>query len=478
MPSTMDKLPQELWDAIFAELLFDHMAALCRVNKAMRPMAHSSLYRNVVLDLDENNLIAPRAGRLLRTLLENPTYAAQVKRFTVRAQSVRTQSSSQRNERTPLAHPTPLTDELKKKIEGTIDEAEIYDAALWKAALCHEQNAWAQSAFIVSRLPKLETLTVDLPLSCPLTSFFSNMLQHSALRAVPTSKWSWLNKVSCVRLGETHIKTFDRRYYERDPDVDYSISSRLVLLALSLPSLTEFELWGRVDLNDSVDAYSSVTAGRLNKLNLQRTNLHPTVLDAILRENEHLESLSCAYAVPSTQLPLRLDDVQQALSHTSATLRQLSFRFNPYNDDEDVDEMFVIESGTLGSFRHFTKLTEIELSLCVLFGQTDPDLTPPLDHVLPPNLEHLVITDDLWGMKPFFEWGAHQYIRKFSELLQENRNDASACDNAKARLRNITFDFLSGSFWAMDGWGEETFAELRRICSSQNRQCIVLVETE
>ncbi|KAF2027668.1 hypothetical protein EK21DRAFT_114606 [Setomelanomma holmii] len=105
---------------------------------------------------------------------------------------------------------------------------------------------------------------------------------------------------------------------------------------------------------------------------------------------------------------INLWDLRRGLFLLQNTLQHLKAHFDMYEDEEHgvepeyLPEIFEDGEG-LGSLRDLHKLTNLQISLAVLFGHAHFTSYewPNLGDYLPPQLLRLTLTDDCWGYDAF-----------------------------------------------------------------------------
>lgn len=105
----------------------------------------------------------------------------------------------------------------------------------------------------------------------------------------------------------------------------------------------------------------------------------------------------------SSQPTLDCTTLARALTQVRSTLQTLVIRHDIHADEAlDVESTSVVLGGSLGSLKNYFYLHTLNISLGVLLGEAHSDTEwSRLGDVLPPNLMHLTINDDLWGFSPF-----------------------------------------------------------------------------
>jgi hypothetical protein len=149
-------------------------------------------------------------------------------------------------------------------------------------------------------------------------------------------------------------------------------------------------------------------AENLTTLRLVRSSIDPATIERLLQQTPHLKVFEFDCFMYPDHVPLDLDGLREALLHIRATLTSLTVRYGLYhNEDLDIiaQDTFGTVAGSLGPLHDFPILSTLVISLPVLFGNSsiDPGPHPTLSAYLPPALEHLTITDDLYRYGEFQE---------------------------------------------------------------------------
>jgi hypothetical protein len=206
----------------------------------------------------------------------------------------------------------------------------------------------------------------------------------------------------------------------------------------------------------------------LHTLRLACSPAPALAFEVILRETSKLRVFDIElYQHPATGW-FNLDKLKAGLDHVQSTLTHLRIRYDVYLDEAycvSTADLSEILSGGLGSFRDYVALTHLEISLHILFGVDDSLLGVfhPLSAVLPPNLETLVITDDLYRFGTFqgyFDDGNAMNI--FKRFLGEEWREATP------HLKQFTYDLRDRGDWSINYWHQrKNRKELRALCKAQ-----------
>ena len=138
--------------------------------------------------------------------------------------------------------------------------------------------------------------------------------------------------------------------------------------------------------------------------------------------------------------------LRAALDQVQSTLTDLSIRIDVGSDPDraradPADHSAAMLSGSLGRFRDYIGLTHLDISLHVLVGSEDISHDISLAAVLPPSLQSLTISDDLYGFvecEGRFEEAAVMSI--FRDYLGEMRAVGGQWMTATPYLKSVAYD--------------------------------------
>ncbi|KAI8181050.1 hypothetical protein K4K49_001255 [Colletotrichum sp. SAR 10_70] len=158
--------------------------------------------------------------------------------------------------------------------------------------------------------------------------------------------------------------------------------------------------------------------------------------------------------------------LRQALRHVRSTLLRLTVKYKISDEDyPDAVNLSVLVKGSLDSLRDLEVLEELNISLCVFYGQDrDLEALPPLSEGMPPKLKRLTINDSLWGFVAFEECPSQVYVPLLGPFL------GGGWKTGTPELQEFALD--AGRI--RDEYGGE-FARgmrrLRNVCEEQGLKC-------
>jgi hypothetical protein len=334
--------------------------------------------------------------------------------------------------------------------------------------------------WIIEHCVNLESLELCSSF-CNESTWFEDEIQNNW-----HSRPQWMSALKRVRL------TYD---IDRDDWIpDSLVSGQETLRLFNLPSVETIELEHFCPLeNFASNSWllgSPPAAQHLTTLRIGRSSAKASLLGLVLMQTPHLRifELDCLYHLK--RRPFDLDELKTGLDRVQATLERLEIRYELYFDEdhcENVIDLDYVTSGTMGSFRRYQHLKQLEISLHVLFGSGNSlgGVFSPLSAVLPPNLEDLVITDDLYMFNEFqqyFEDEAAMAI--FKKYLTggdwDGQTWVSGAEEgewkiATPNLKRFVYDLRERGDWTHGYWSQKSIRkELRQLCEKQGIKSKVL----
>ncbi|KAF3389739.1 hypothetical protein DPV78_011381 [Talaromyces pinophilus] len=172
-----------------------------------------------------------------------------------------------------------------------------------------------------------------------------------------------------------------------------------LLPILYLPSIRQFSASIDNPITFTWPAISPPSPSRLRNLTLY--NIREPFLGQLLSVTNHIQSLHWqwyyfeeSYDMQFNTRTLDLTQITESLSQVQGTLTDLVVSaLNQY----DPDPLPLTIRGSVNGLGAFKKLKKLTLPFIFLVGTWSADLTKRIDGCLPPNLESLTITDDLFS---------------------------------------------------------------------------------
>jgi hypothetical protein len=297
----------------------------------------------------------------------------------------------------------------------------------------------------------------------------------------------------------------ERRYADR-----LQVSTDTFIMLFYLPAVKKLDLTLFPDLTISKGVQTGTfnqniwpfpqapMALNLTVLQLRRSPALPSTLDLLLVATPGLITLEYDCLLPSSQTPFCLRTLRQGLNHIRATLMYLSIRCEVFADEAiEVEALGTVFVNKLGALHDFPALITIETSLAILYGQVQEVNVPLLANLLPPNLQHLTINDDLWGFYAFV-WEGLEVMEVLKAFLAGQRKTEAYWDETRERwevtwvddgeagwkkatpyLKEFVLDMHRRGWSFYDFWDDPTQRiSLQKACNEQGIKCAILYNRE
>jgi hypothetical protein len=342
-------------------------------------------------------------------------------------------------------------------IRTTIPGNEVRDVP-WPPVLYYDMG------FIIAHCVQLESLELSM--------IFFAMCFERLMEEELESKPKWMESLRRIRV------MFDVPREEWVPGVFYPVQAEMIFY---LPNVETIELehydsrypdYNQEDVESVAKEYWSFetppVSEHLTTLRISSPSAEAPRLALILKQTPQLRIFELDCLQHPETWPFNLDRLKTGLDCVKATLTQLKIRYEVYFDAgycENVQDLVNVISGSLGSFREFQALIHLEISLHVLFGSENSlnGVFFPLSAVLPPNLETLIIMDDLYMFNDFqgyFEDGDAMKI--FKRFLTGEEWDGytwvpgaggGEWEEATPRLKRFVYDLRKRGEWGHERQG-------------------------
>jgi hypothetical protein len=116
--------------------------------------------------------------------------------------------------------------------------------------------------------------------------------------------------------------------------------------------------------------------------------------------------------------------------------------------------------GSLGSLRDFSHLRYLEVPVTVLLGwSAEASVTQKLGEILPRNLRHLYLKDDLWYFDEY-AWDSKLYLAQFEDFLHDGKSNTP---NLDAIALNLIREEADGK--------EENLNRIVVLCEAADIKC-------
>ena len=517
--ASLQSLPNELLDSIITDLSFRDVIRLAMTCKSLRALALPTAYHSIILEWknattqDNTAPEPPQPHKLLRTLIENPEYVKLVKSLEFRATHCLLYTD---DGNLPVSIPSAELNIQEGEMAlfgNTIDTLRLPEAEQWKSGMTENANSTVFMTLIVGICTHLESLSVSVDFLLQ-SDWFETPIDLSLCATKSTSGVAWLSQLSCLRVtGDADEDLWDEEF--RDLQTTY-------LRLFYLPNLQMLELaafsddgaerssWRRGQLPTPWPLDEHPLAEKLTTLRLVRSNVNWQTIDSLLKQTPNLHTFDYDCFQHPWSVAYSLDKLAQALRHIRSMLTHLVVRYQILQEDDESppQDNFGVVSGSLGPLKDFTALKSLTVSLHVLFGYEDSqeDRFPTLGEYLPPHVQYLTVTDDLYMYSDFQQyvedWDAMKIFRtylsgekvaddwfpdagwnprdnwdggkKFSEAIWVTDREPE-WRVATPELKEFVYDLRkeghrSIGFWNVKGSREE----LKRVCEAQGIKCRVL----
>ncbi|OAL01197.1 hypothetical protein IQ06DRAFT_138240 [Phaeosphaeriaceae sp. SRC1lsM3a] len=276
---------------------------------------------------------------------------------------------------------------------------------------------------------------------------------------------AWMRALKCVRTTCEFTK-FDWEPNKSTPRIQslmFFLLPNIETLDLAYfdPSIALNEDGDEIDDEEIIrtfwtfDRLPLASPMHLHTLRIGFSSTRALFLELVLKHLPSLRVFDIELFQHEANFPFDLDRLKMGLDYVKKTLTHLRLRYDVIDDGsmEDTRDFTFIVSGSIGSMREFAALSHLEISLQVLFGYEDSHeyIFYPLSAVLPPELEVLLIPDDLYMFLDFWQSfeDAHA-MAFFTQYLEEGEWKA-----ATPKLKSFTYDLRQGGkdytirYWSM-----------------------------
>ncbi|OAL51786.1 hypothetical protein IQ07DRAFT_586135 [Pyrenochaeta sp. DS3sAY3a] len=523
--ASLNDLPNELLDNILARLDSRDALRLSMTCKSMRAAALPTAYRSIVMKWingpvpESPEAIVPRIHALLRTLLKSPELVKLVRSLDFRAEGC----VFLQDEGEPRISVPQISDEITQEDQSlfadAIEALQLPDFELCKVIFV-QQPGEAPIIQMLLLAYCTQLTSISFAIEFLMESDWIAMFVENTVTAPRGHPLSGLLKT----LTEVRVTSDTEGYIWSS---DYTVVLMSILRLFYLPCVETLVLTSFVDDNEEGVLWRDEEnpfrwplrtppwAEKLTHLQLLRSSISPELIDMILQQtpNLHTFDYECIKYPDSGCLDLPL--LRGALGHVRNTLTTLIIRYEIYDDEEEglvAQDTFSITEGSLGPFDDFPVLTDLITSMAVLFGSDVITMgrTPRLADFLPPKLQRLTLTDDLWLYPDFqqcFEGvDAMAILRTYftGEKINDDWDDGGGYDTrggdnwgagkcysrirwhefeqpgwktATPELRSFTYDLRERGDKSFAYWTDERpREELKAVVQAQGIECEVLFD--
>jgi hypothetical protein len=428
-------LPNEIGDLVFERLTtpdFIHLSETCKqLHMRTLPLAYKHLTLTWYNESEQTRK-SPNIIELSSKFRSNPELQSSVRRLTLETSNCLTRTQE---------------GELLVDIGGS-ERANFYGAV----------------GDVIRECSQLERLDLSIVLMVEDSRWFENLM-HGI-------RESWTKNLKHVHL--TRDNTTREDWVPNQTIVQQEF---LKLLALPHAEVIKLDFFDPMDMEEYLEdeelARRNFWPWAQMKVSKQLHTLRilccptPTVaFELILSEASSLR----VFDVESCQHPscsIDLKTLKTGLDHVKGTLTHLRIRYGALDEVSSLRLAGSFDStcGSLGSFRNYNILTYLEVSLHILFGSRDSSkgIFYPLSAVLPPNLETLVITDDLQESNLYDDYFEHDDAMAIFERFFDGE-----WREATPQLKEFMHDLRKSGPYTFDYWDrKEKSDELMALCEGQ-----------
>jgi hypothetical protein len=511
-------LPNELKDLITAHLSCHDFVRLSQTCRELHAFALPLAYQNLTLTWVSGMGKRPRSPRLvqlLRTLVERPDHAEAIKNLTFDTDGCMYFDGEDYLRANIPGSEIELDAENIVLLRRAMADLGLSDDLGWEAAVAGSQRFFVVMAMVVAYCVKLERL--DLSVAFTMVNDWLEELVKKKL-ALRDGNAAWMENLKHVR--------FVCNTGGNDWTPGIVRLEKAALIPFYLPTLETLEVehfedpfrpneWEIEDEElyeiDFWPMYPAAPpiANNLTTIRLLRSSAAPQTLNLMLQQTPNLRTLEFDVSQSDQVLTsLRFDEYKSALDLAQATLENLTIRFQVYAEGQDPRHYEDVVEGRLGSFRDYLALTHLEVSLHTLFGARahwTGTTAASLAAMLPPNLQSLTITDDLWMFQDFenafVDVDAMATFRRFltgemlppeweEEEFGEDWRGRNAALNwapgrgggewkvATPKLKKFVYDLRKRGYLSDEYWNKGKIRrQFRNMCKEQGLEGEVLWET-
>ena len=438
-------LPLEIVDLILRNSK-ESLATLTRVYKSMHRFSQPLLYEEILIKEDHGDEAYVRIDLLLRTILERPALARLIKRI-----QFRTCGSRWRPMEYQLSRATIHLARSRIRQDG------FPYPDMWIEEMEKGVGSVAVTV-LLSQLHKLESLEMGGSFQSHLLGL---MFKHVLSYAELTTTMSTFGNLKEINLNPG------------------SASPRAGILKLDevkslfgLPSMQSLSFL-------AIDVDKLVQGGPCNQnltsLSLHNSQIREESLTQMLAMVPNLKSLSCClwcdpepivYDIHSPFLDCEI--LGKALEHTRL-IEHLAISIKFFTSSAlEVDWGGAYEEGeewgirgNIGSLTHMKHLKSLEIPIVVLLGWVVSEFTSKLADVLPRNLDHLLLRNDLNYFQKY-EWNQEACLGVLSEYMGTLEPRSASLGKITVKLKDCAPE---------ERWDQDAYDKMNLICREAKVLC-------
>ncbi|EAQ88029.1 hypothetical protein CHGG_04648 [Chaetomium globosum CBS 148.51] len=396
----------------------DDLYKVCLVHPQLRYLAEAPLYSTIELYYDEEKYSSTRhpITSLIRTLLRRPDLATLVR-------SVSCLPGEHTGEILE-AQNIPVCETGLKEALSFVEKTGLPYRDTWMEEL-RQGNLDAYLAILLSQLPRLRRLYLTHKFS-QKTDLITLVLRSMLCDSHPSQPIPGINSTSLHQLQTVSLERFPGHYLTPS-----SLNTENILPFFYLPSIQILDLPIDDPPTSTLPWPTPQPPSALNLHTLALRHIREAHLAALLTATPHLHTLNWQWrfdpdittdaantpTVNLTQLLLALTPLHPTLTtlHIHASCLYTTQPFIPFP---------LSIHGTMAALAHFAHLRTLTIPLVFVTGFALPLPTHPhhtLAHCLPPSLEVLTLTDDLYvdidTKEPWDETGHAAAVRDWLALF-------------------------------------------------------------
>ena len=438
-------LPLEIVDLVLHNSK-ESLASLTRVSRSLHRSSQPLLYEEIVITEDCGERAYSYIDLLLQTVLERPALALLIKH-------IRFKNSWSRWKPAKYQF-SQATINLARKI---VHPDRFPDPDMWIEQM-QKGVAPVAVAVLLSRLHRLETVELGRGFQCHLLGL---MFEHALSHAGPTKAMSTFR----------HLKQI-----ELDPG---SPSPRGGILKLDevktlfgLPSVKGLSFLA-MDMDGPFQGGPCNV--NLTSLSLPNSQIREESFQQVLAMSPNLKSLKCClwcdpepFGHDMRSPFLDCEVLGKALEYTRF-IEHLSMSVKFFTSSalevdwggayEQDDEWGI--KGNIGSLTHLKHLKSLEIPTIVLLGWVVSEFTPRLADILPRNMNHLLLRNDLNYFYKY-QWNQEACLDLLSEYLDAPRTRLASLEKITVKLKDCDPE---------ERWDQKAYDKLKSICEQAGVLC-------
>ncbi|KPM43773.1 hypothetical protein AK830_g2802 [Neonectria ditissima] len=444
MVSPLVSSPTDVLHQIITYLPRRTLYNLCLASTALRSVAEPFLYSSIQWTWTESQ--TPPILSLLRSILRRPELATFTQHFALKGAAYEYDLDQIRGESPKIS---PADDDLDAIIQ-CMQRIDVPYRDLWMEEIC-TGTMDAFVALLLSRLPRLRSLYLgenSTKESCLVGMMFASALCDKSSNSLPS--YEYLKGVETAHLPPG-VNIRARTDFEDREDVlpflllPWVYSPSMDVLSLFyLPSVERITAVVDNTATFAWPAKHPPSPLRLTALNL--SVIREANLGQVLSTTAHLQKLEWNWFYVADledsflTETIDLDQTAAAFSHVRNTLTDLTISARSGSRRARPDFLPLRVAGKSTAFSHLRVLKSLSVPLPFLLGfSPDGADTKLLRDVLPPNLEFLTITDDLY-LQDEWQWRDADFLQVLGLWLQDWRTSTPRLRGFRLFSKTMDYD--------------------------------------